>query len=82
VLLDRLKSLLQDPPPGMAFEISEAGIAAARIGSRAELGFQPLKPGTVSVSPIHQNVADPEEFARRCARWRGRRRRASGKRWR
>jgi len=47
----------------MAFEISEAGIAAARIGSRAELGFQPLKPGTVSVSPIHQNVADPEEFA-------------------
>jgi type IV pilus assembly protein PilM len=62
-MLDRLKSLLQDPPPGMAFEISEAGIAAARIGSRAELGFQPLKPGTVSVSPIHQNVADPEEFA-------------------
>jgi type IV pilus assembly protein PilM len=63
MLLNRLKSLLQDPPPGMAFEISEAGIAAARIGSRAELGFQPLKPGTVSVSPIHQNVADPEEFA-------------------
>ena len=63
MLLDRLKSLLQDPPPGMAFEISEAGIAAARIGARAELEFQPLKPGTVSVSPIHQNVADPEEFA-------------------
>jgi type IV pilus assembly protein PilM len=63
MLLDRLKSLLQDPPPGMAFEISEAGIAAARIGARAELEFQPLKPGTVSVSPIHQNVTDPEEFA-------------------
>jgi type IV pilus assembly protein PilM len=47
----------------MAFEISEAGIAAARIGSRAELEFQPLKPGTVSVSPIHQNVTDAEEFA-------------------
>ena len=63
-MLDRLKSLLQDPPPGMAFEISEAGIAAARIGSRAELEFQPLKPGTLSVSPIQENVADPEEFAR------------------
>ena len=62
-MLGRLKSLLQDPPPGMAFEISEAGIAAARIGSRAELEFQPLKPGTVSVSPIHQNVTDAEEFA-------------------
>jgi type IV pilus assembly protein PilM len=47
----------------MAFEISEAGIAAARIGARAELAFQPLRPGTVSVSPIHQNVADPEDFA-------------------
>ena len=31
----------------MAFEISEAGIAAARIGARAELDFHPLKPGTL-----------------------------------
>ena len=30
VILERLKSLLRDPPPGMAFEISEAGIAAPR----------------------------------------------------
>ena len=61
-MFNSLKSLLQDPPPAMAFEISEAGIAAARIGSRAELDFQPLKPGTLAVSPIKENVVDPDEF--------------------
>jgi type IV pilus assembly protein PilM len=46
----------------MAFEISEAGIAAARIGARAELDFQPLRPGVITVSPVKENVADPDEF--------------------
>jgi type IV pilus assembly protein PilM len=46
----------------MAFEISEAGIAAARIGSRAELDFQALKPGTLAVSPIKENVLDADAF--------------------
>ncbi len=63
MLLDTLKSLLQDPPPAMAFEISEAGIAAARIGSRAELEFLPLKPGALSISPLKENVIDEDEFA-------------------
>lgn len=62
MLLDRLKSILQDPPPGMAFEISEAGIAAARISSRAELEFHPFKPGTLSISPLKENVVDSDEF--------------------
>jgi type IV pilus assembly protein PilM len=61
-MLEKLKSILQDPPPAMVFEISEAGIAAARVGSRAELEFQALKPGTLSVSPIRENVLDPDEF--------------------
>ncbi|HXA50505.1 MAG TPA: hypothetical protein VNV86_09395 [Candidatus Acidoferrum sp.] len=61
-MFDGLKSLLQDPPPAMAFEITEAGVAAARIGSRAELDFQPLKPGTIAVSPVKENVVDAEEF--------------------
>jgi type IV pilus assembly protein PilM len=63
MLLDRLKYLVQEPPPAMAFEISEAGIAAARIGSRAELEFRPLKPGVLSVSPLKENVIDPDEFS-------------------
>lgn len=63
MLLERLKLLLQDPPPAMAFEISEAGIAAARIESRAELEFHPLKPGTLCVSPLKENIADPDDFS-------------------
>jgi type IV pilus assembly protein PilM len=61
-LLDTFKSFLQEPPPAMAFEISEAGIATARIGARTELDFHPLKPGTLAVSPLKENVEDPDEF--------------------
>src|SRR5689334_20842010 len=63
MFLDKLKALIEEPPPAMAFEISEAGIAAARISSRAELEFRALKPGTLSVSPLRENVVDPDEFA-------------------
>src|SRR3954451_21557146 len=61
-MLDKLKFLLQDPPPAMAFEISEAGIAAARIGSRAELDFEPLEAGVLTISPIKENVTDEDAF--------------------
>ncbi len=64
MLLDSLKSILRDPPPAMAFEISEAGIAAARIGSHTEMEFQPLKSGTVVASPLKENIIDPDDFAR------------------
>ena len=62
MVLDKFKAILQDPPPGMVFEISEAGIATARIGARAELEFYPLKTGTVAVSPLKENIMDPDEF--------------------
>ena len=62
MFLDKLKSLLQDPPPAMVFEISEAGIAAARIGVRTEMEFHPLKNGTLTVSPLKENVTDPDDF--------------------
>ena len=62
-MLDSLKRILQDPPPAMAFEISEAGIAVARMGSRAELDFRPLKPGVLSVSPLKENVIEPDELS-------------------
>src|ERR1700689_1979990 len=63
MLLDKLKSLLQELPPAMAFEISEAGIAAARIGARAEMEFAPLPVGALCVSPLKENVIDDDAFA-------------------
>ena len=63
MLLTRLQNLLREPPPGMAFEISEAGIAAARIGSHAEMEFQALKTGTLEVSPLKENVIDADDFS-------------------
>src|SRR5580658_3195873 len=63
MILNKLKSILKELPPGMAFEISEAGIAAARIGARAEMEFTPLPPGVLSVSPLKENVIDEDAFA-------------------
>jgi len=63
VVFDRLKSLLVDPPPGMAFEVSEAGIAAARMGHHTELDFRPLPPGVLAISPLKENVLDETAFA-------------------
>ena len=62
-MLEAFKRILQEPPPVMAFEISEAGIAAARIGPRAEPVFRPLKPGVLAVSPLKENVIDPDELS-------------------
>jgi len=78
MLLDRLKAIVHEPPPAMAFEVSEAGIAVARIGSKAEIEFRPLKPGVLSVSPVKENVIDPDEFSmsiRRLAAGQGSRKR-------
>lgn len=51
-----LRKLLNDPPPRFAFEISEAGIAAARTANPAQAGFEPLEEGVIAVSPVHDNV--------------------------
>jgi type IV pilus assembly protein PilM len=62
-MLDRLKHLVQEPPPAMAFEICETGIAAARVGTNNPVEFRPLKTGVLSVSPLRENVLDADEFA-------------------
>jgi len=62
-MLEKLRAILEDPPPAMAFEITEAGIAAARIGQRTEMEFHPLKAGVIEVSPLKENVVDADEFS-------------------
>src|SRR5260370_858515 len=47
----------------LAFELSEAGIAMARTGKTPELGFRALEPGVISVSPLRDNILEPEKLA-------------------
>ena len=62
-LPDSISTMLQEPPPAMAFELSEAGIAMARMGPRTELDFRPLKPGVLALSPLKDNVIMPDELS-------------------
>ncbi len=51
-----LRKLLNDPPARYAFEISEAGIAAARTAPTPQTSFQPFDSDVISVSPVRDNV--------------------------
>src|SRR5579885_1498145 len=62
-ILDSIQHLFTDPPPAMAFELSEAGVAVARLGAKADLAFRPLKPDTISVSPLRDNIQVPDDLA-------------------
>jgi type IV pilus assembly protein PilM len=52
-----LTHIASDPPPSHVFEVSEAGIAFSRYG---EIGFQPFEPGTLAVTPLQDNVLQPD----------------------
>ena len=59
-IFDRFAAALNEPPPALAFEISETGISVARLRPRGEPGFFPLKPGVISVSPLRDNIVDAD----------------------
>jgi type IV pilus assembly protein PilM len=52
-------NLLKDPPPTHAFELSEAGIAFARVNEPKESNFLPFDAGVLLVSPAHDNIHQP-----------------------
>src|ERR1039458_10726995 len=58
-----IAAILQEPPPSMAFEISEAGISVARLAAKMELDFRPLKPGVLAITPLKDNVVMPDELS-------------------
>src|ERR1700674_1412722 len=58
-----LVALFKDPPPAYAFELSEAGIASADMANAPRIDFHPLTPGTISVSPLRDNILMPDELA-------------------
>lgn len=61
-LLDQLKSLVEEPPPLFAFELSEAGVAHAqrRRKDGPSIGFRPFSAPAIHVSPVRENIVDPE----------------------
>jgi type IV pilus assembly protein PilM len=62
-LLGRFGHLFQDPPPEFAFELSEAGIAFARNSSTPQIGFRPMEPDVLKVSPVQDNIQKPDFLA-------------------
>ena len=61
-LLNSFQSLLKDPPPEFAFEISASGIAMQRTRPPATLQFAALAEGVLVPSPIRENIADLPAF--------------------
>ncbi len=55
-----IRRLLEDPPPAFVFEFSPGGIAVARHGRPPQIGWLPLDPDVLSVSPVHDNVVRPQ----------------------
>jgi type IV pilus assembly protein PilM len=66
-LWKQMTRLISDPPPAFAFELSEAGLAwtRRRTGGLPQIGFEPLDPDVLGVSPVRDNVLRPEALAAR-----------------
>jgi len=65
-MLGAIKQWITDPPPATIVEISESGIALARLGPKSRLPerlvFAPLAAGVVEASPLRQNIRDEDAF--------------------
>lgn len=61
-LLHSIQSILQDPPPEYAFEISASGIAMSRTRPPAALQYASLAEGVLEPSPIRENITDLPAF--------------------
>ena len=59
-VLDQIAALVKEPPPAYAFEVSEKGIASAHAALPA---FRDLPEGTISVSPLRDNVQKADAFS-------------------
>lgn len=66
-LFDSIRRLITDPPPGYVFEISPGGIAFGEPKAPESAGFRALQEGVLAISPLTDNVKQPEVFARSLA---------------
>jgi type IV pilus assembly protein PilM len=58
--MSALANILTDPPPSHAFELSEQGISFVRVADPAQMGFEPFQPGVLQVSPVTDNIQQPD----------------------
>ncbi len=67
-LLSTLRTLVEEPPPAFAFEISAAGIAYSIQGTRKSpptgIQFHPFHQDVLAVSPVVDNVLLPDVLGR------------------
>jgi type IV pilus assembly protein PilM len=61
--LDKVFSILRDPPPDFVIEVAANGMACSRTRPPAALHYVPLPPGVIAPSPVKENVLDPAAFA-------------------
>ena len=61
--LSKVAAIFRDPPPELAFEISEGGVSMARTRNPGNVLFQELRPGVLSISPLHDNVVLEDELS-------------------
>jgi type IV pilus assembly protein PilM len=62
-ILETIRRLVTDPPPGFVFEISPGGIAYGLPSTPENIGFRALSEGVLAISPLTDNVKEPEAFA-------------------
>lgn len=61
-LLDQLRNLVEEPAPAQVFELSESGLAFGRRNAKTgpDLGFSPFPSPVLHISPVKENVLNPE----------------------
>jgi len=62
ILLDSVSRLFRDPPPAHIFEVSPQCLAYARLESPQDVQYREFAPGVVKVSPLKDNILQPEAF--------------------
>ena len=78
-IFDRFAAVLNEPPPALAFEISEAGIAVARLRPQRRAGFLSAQTGgDLGFAAAGQYRGPGRAFRGRARRGRTRTARASG----
>jgi type IV pilus assembly protein PilM len=60
--LESVARLFRDPPPGHVFEVSPQSLAYVRPDTPQDIQYREFGPGVVQVSPLKDNVLDPEAF--------------------